>query len=507
MMRARLLRILLFAWWVLGNEGTAALSARPAPEIDPTLPKTVRLCYEPARQFCSRHLEGNHNELYMCLIVTLPNERTAAYTSQCWARLDWMRAHLLKSGARLPGQSSPERDANPTNARTSREHMHADARLPSSSRYRNRPVAARPPLPSTAAIRATALAEPDRARPRTTADCSQFAFAPQPGSAAVEQAERRARATRVVSDAEHASARARSAADIPRLIHQFTHLPDDDSKAHGLLRTEARVRAVHRGWCVRYWDDDELAAFVNASFAGAVADAYFKFPPGVIRSDIARYLLVATYGGWYLDTDIKCSQPLDTLHGRGGVVLTRTAPNPRKPPRPDFRPLVANFVFGSAPDHPFWELVLDEVASLPDPPREGLHDHLDIAMLSGPGLMQRAWARLGEAASATLGVVLEENARLGAWRSPIEKRVWDPYENTTVTPVCVHYNLFSWSRSSASGGASSVKLETRTALTKEEEDRRSRARRDWICSGGSATVMCRGHGSDRSGDDPNDDFV
>ena len=97
-------------------------------------------------------------------------------------------------------------------------------------------------------------------------------------------------------------ARARSAADIPRLIHQFTHLPDDARKAHGLLRTEARVRAVHRGWCVRYWDDDELAAFVNASFAGAVADAYFKFPPGVIRSDIARYLLVATYGGWCVAT-------------------------------------------------------------------------------------------------------------------------------------------------------------------------------------------------------------
>ena len=443
----------------------------------------------------------------MCLIVTLPNERTAAYTSQCWARLDWMRAHIKKNGARLPGQSSPGRYANPTNARTSREQTHADARLPSSSRYRNRPVAARPPSPSTAALRATALAAPDRARPRTTADCSQFAFAPQPGPAAVEQAERRARAARVLRGGENASARARSAADIPRLIHQFTHLPDDDSKAHGLLRTEARVRAVHRGWCVRYWDDDELAAFVNASFAGAVADAYFKFPPGVIRSDIARYLLVATYGGWYLDTDIKCSQPLDTLHGRGGVVLTRTAPNPRQPPRPDFRPLVANFVFGSAPDHPFWELVLDEVVSLPDPPREGLRDHLDIAMMSGPGLMQRVWARLGEAASATLGVVLEENARLGAWRSPIEKRVWDPYENTTVTPVCVHYNLFSWLRSSASGGASSAKLETRTALTKEEEDRRSRARRDWICSGGSATVMCRGHGSDRSGDDPNDDFV
>ena len=186
------------------------------------------------------------------------------------------------------------------------------------------------------------------------------------------------------------------------------------------------MRAVHRGWCVRYWDDDELAAFVNASFAGAVADAYFKFPPGVIRSDIARYLLVATYGGWYLDTDIKCSQPLDTLHGRGGVVLTRTAPNPRKPPRPDFRPLVANFVFGSAPDHPFWELVLDEVASLPDPPREGLRDHLDIAMMSG---FRADAARVGaprRGRHRRRSASCSRRARGSARGAATEKAVWDP---------------------------------------------------------------------------------
>ena len=177
-------------------------------------------------------------------------------------------------------------------------------------------------------------------------------------------------------------------------------------------------------------------------------------------------------------------------------MLTRTAPNPRRPPHPDFKPLVANFVFGSAAAHPFWELVLDEVASLPDPPREGLHDHLDIAMLSGPGLMQRAWARLGEAASATLGVVLEENARLGAWRSPIEKAVWDPYKNTNTTAVCVHYNLFSWKK--ARSGASSTTLETRTKITPEENERRKRARREWICSGGSDAAICRSHGSDES---------
>ena len=53
---------------------------------------------------------------------------------------------------------------------------------------------------------------------------------------------------------------------------------------------------------------------------------------------------------------------------------------------------------------------LDEVASLPDPPAAGLRDHLDVAMLSGPGLMQRAWSRLGDARAAALGVALEDNA-------------------------------------------------------------------------------------------------
>ena len=190
-------------------------------------------------------------------------------------------------------------------------------------------------------------------------------------------------------------------------------------------------------------------------------------------------------------------------------MLTRTAPNPRRPPRPDFRPLVANFVFGSAAAHPFWELVLDEVAVLPDPPSEGLHDHLDVAMLSGPGLMQRAWSRLGDAGAAALGVVVEENARLGAWRSPLERGAWDPYANMSVAAACVHYNLFSW-RKPSSGGSGA--LETRAALTKEEQDRRKRARLDWICSGGSATAMCRGHRFDggvedgaRDGDDGGSD--
>ena len=84
-----------------------------------------------------------------------------------------------------------------------------------------------------------------------------------------------------------------------------------------------------------------------------------------------------------------------------------------------------------------------------------------------------------------------ENARLGAWRDPIDRNAYS-YATTPIMPVCVHYNVFSW-RKPASGASRALQTRVTHPLTEEEEDRRRRARVDWICSGGSASVMCRGH--------------
>ena len=100
---AHLLRSLLVAWWVSGNEGTAAGS-------DSMLPLIIRLCYEPARRLCARHWNDSRQELYMCLLVTLPSERTPSYSPECWERLAWMRSNLKQRG----GAAFLERRAKPT---------------------------------------------------------------------------------------------------------------------------------------------------------------------------------------------------------------------------------------------------------------------------------------------------------------------------------------------------------------------------------------------------------
>ncbi|CAK0897831.1 unnamed protein product [Prorocentrum cordatum] len=54
---------------------------------------------------------------------------------------------------------------------------------------------------------------------------------------------------------------------------------------------------------MKYMDDGEALAFVEANFDKSVLDAFKGFPLGVMRADFWRYLVVYTYGGVYADVD------------------------------------------------------------------------------------------------------------------------------------------------------------------------------------------------------------
>ena len=124
------------------------------------LPLIIRLCYEPARRLCARHWNDNRQELYMCLLVTLPSERTPSYSPECWERLAWMRSNLKQRG----GAAFLERRAKPTTrskwerlsrerVRAARERTRSAVRRPIPFRSReSMNAAARPRLPSTAAL-------------------------------------------------------------------------------------------------------------------------------------------------------------------------------------------------------------------------------------------------------------------------------------------------------------------------------------------------------------------
>ena len=83
----------------------------------------------------------------------------------------------------------------------------------------------------------------------------------------------------------------------------------------------------NRGYATVWYDDPALdkflddAASIDARIAAAI-DALRKPPFSkyfVLRTDLARLLLVHTYGGWWLDADAVCIDPLAELEIDGCV--------------------------------------------------------------------------------------------------------------------------------------------------------------------------------------------
>ncbi|MFU1859325.1 glycosyltransferase [Sphingobacterium sp. NGMCC 1.201703] len=64
----------------------------------------------------------------------------------------------------------------------------------------------------------------------------------------------------------------------------------------------------NHGFEICYWDQEQLWAFLNAKYKFAV-DTYLTARNHAERADIARYLLVYHYGGYYVDWDISLNNP------------------------------------------------------------------------------------------------------------------------------------------------------------------------------------------------------
>ena len=93
---------------------------------------------------------------------------------------------------------------------------------------------------------------------------------------------------------------------IPRVIHQFAHLPGEAETVREVKQFEAQMERIHRadssperrdGWCIVRWSDADLADVMMHHFPTTIAPVYFRLFPGVQRSDIARYVVVTVYGG------------------------------------------------------------------------------------------------------------------------------------------------------------------------------------------------------------------
>lgn len=68
----------------------------------------------------------------------------------------------------------------------------------------------------------------------------------------------------------------------------------------------------HPDWKYQFWDDYALDGFVQHNHS-QLWSLYAELKQRIQQVDVARYLILETYGGLYVDMDFECFQPIDSL--------------------------------------------------------------------------------------------------------------------------------------------------------------------------------------------------
>jgi mannosyltransferase OCH1-like enzyme len=165
---------------------------------------------------------------------------------------------------------------------------------------------------------------------------------------------------------------------IPKIFHQTTA---DGQLSWEEKRLLARYRRLSPDWLHRLWNDYDNSAMVQRYFPQYAA-RYEAIRFGVAKADIARYVYMHAYGGFYLDTDYKVFRPFDDDLLSHACVIPREFPQPIGAENNIQHVALGNAVFGSEPNHPFWARLIGHIFDMNKP--EDLRDRHGIVRKTGP---------------------------------------------------------------------------------------------------------------------------
>ena len=188
---------------------------------------------------------------------------------------------------------------------------------------------------------------------------------------------------------------------IPRITHQTAA----SARLPGPHETYRRtLLSLHPSWEHRFYDDAACRALV-ASEMPDLLGLYDGYPTAIQRADLFRVLAVYLAGGFYLDLDVACHRPLDSLCRHGCVVAEESTLDAEALRRLGHRHAlrVANYMFGSEPRHPFW---LEVLAEMVERSERLIGSEEDVLESTGPGLFTEVYHR---GAGRLPGVILLRN--------------------------------------------------------------------------------------------------
>ena len=148
-------------------------------------------------------------------------------------------------------------------------------------------------------------------------------------------------------------------AEIPRIIHQTystTHLP---------LKFAAWQKScidIHGpSWRYKLWTDADIDRLVDREFPW-LKKRYSSFRNWINKVDLARYMILYKYGGFFIDLDIECLAPLDRFAQMGGAIIPRMSYN-TSTAIPFWEHNFPNSLLGSIPRHVFWMDAMQLIAN------------------------------------------------------------------------------------------------------------------------------------------------
>jgi mannosyltransferase OCH1-like enzyme len=168
---------------------------------------------------------------------------------------------------------------------------------------------------------------------------------------------------------------------IPKIIHQTFRSADIPGKFSGFRE---HLISLHPGWEYKFYDDEACRGAVEKFFPAFLP--IYDSASVIRKTDIFRAIAVYGEGGFYLDMDMECINPLDDLCEFRCVLgeeLTLSAEDAARLGHRD-RLRVANYMFGSEPGHPFLLRILRRMAG--ESRREILTEN-DVLESTGPGLV------------------------------------------------------------------------------------------------------------------------
>ncbi len=151
---------------------------------------------------------------------------------------------------------------------------------------------------------------------------------------------------------------------IPRIIHHVW--VSGDAMPDSVLATRQTWIDRHPDWEFRVWRLEDLDWLRNRSL-------FDRSAPYSQKSDFARYEVVHRFGGVYLDTDMECLRPLDSLLA-GCEFFAGREPNGK----------LGSAIFGAVPSHPIPRQMIERL-----PASCLVHRREPLSHSTGPLLLTR----------------------------------------------------------------------------------------------------------------------